>query len=109
MILQRKDSGTRNHFLGGTSGPYIWGKEKHTPGISGSQGNLERRDAVTPAREKIRERARLQPCRQGIDSIHAPQGTKAPTHMSKSGANRTAPVIIQGCSKLVLDAAREAL
>jgi hypothetical protein len=30
----------RNRFLGETWGPYIWGKEKHTPGISGSQGVL---------------------------------------------------------------------
>jgi hypothetical protein len=39
LILQRKDSGTRNDFLGGTSGPYIWGKEKCTPGSLGRQGN----------------------------------------------------------------------
>lgn len=41
LILRRKDSRTRNHFLGDTSGPYIWGKEKHTPGVSGSQEELE--------------------------------------------------------------------
>ena len=40
LILRRKDSGTRNYFLGETSGPYIWGKEKCTLGISGRQGGL---------------------------------------------------------------------
>jgi hypothetical protein len=38
LILRRKDSGTRNHFLGGTSGPYISGKKKCTPGSLGRQG-----------------------------------------------------------------------
>jgi hypothetical protein len=40
------DSATRRfwnakRFLGETSGPYIWGKENSTPGISGSQGDVE--------------------------------------------------------------------
>ena len=42
LILRREDSGTRNDFLGESSGPYIWGKEKRAPGISGSQGELLR-------------------------------------------------------------------
>jgi len=33
------DSGARNNFLGESSGPYIWGKEKNTPGISGVKGS----------------------------------------------------------------------
>jgi len=41
LILRHKDSGTRNCFLGETSGPYIWGKEKHTPGSRASQGVVE--------------------------------------------------------------------
>jgi hypothetical protein len=40
LILRRKDSGTRNCFLGESSGPYIWGKEKCTLGISGRQEDL---------------------------------------------------------------------
>ena len=32
----------RERFLGESSGPYFWGKEKHTPGILGSQGILRR-------------------------------------------------------------------
>jgi hypothetical protein len=39
LILRRKDSGTRNCFLGEISGPYIWGKEKCTPGSLGRQGS----------------------------------------------------------------------
>ena len=41
LIPRRKDSGTRNCFFGDTSGPYIWGKENHTPGISRSQEESE--------------------------------------------------------------------
>jgi hypothetical protein len=39
VTLLGSESG--NDFLGGTAGPYIWGKENSTPGVGGSQGNLE--------------------------------------------------------------------
>jgi hypothetical protein len=40
-LCRSLDSVTRNDFLGEDSGVYIWGKENCTPGISGSQGDLE--------------------------------------------------------------------
>jgi hypothetical protein len=40
-LYRSLDSATRNDFLGGNYGAYILGKENTTPGISGSQGNLE--------------------------------------------------------------------
>jgi len=49
LILRRKDYGTRNYFLGESSGPYFWGKKKHTPGILGSQ---ERRTGVSALHER---------------------------------------------------------
>ncbi len=41
LILLRQDSGARNCFLGESSGPYIWGKKKCTPGSWGRQGRTE--------------------------------------------------------------------
>jgi hypothetical protein len=50
LILRRKDFGTRNDFLGESSGPYIWGKEKCTLGSWGRQGELFRHlGALVPA------------------------------------------------------------
>jgi len=41
-LYRSLDSATRNDFLWGRlRGPTAWGKENSTPGISGSQGNLE--------------------------------------------------------------------
>ena len=48
LMLRRKDSGTRNCFLGESSGPYIWGKEKCTPGSLGRQGGTS--ESVGPLR-----------------------------------------------------------
>jgi hypothetical protein len=42
LILLRKDSRTRNCFLGESSGPYIWGRGNVLRGVWGVKGSLER-------------------------------------------------------------------
>jgi hypothetical protein len=49
LILLHKDSGI-NRFLGESSGPYIWGKEKHTPGVSRSQAELASSGSLSTSR-----------------------------------------------------------
>ena len=67
LILRRKDSGTRNDFLGENSGPYILGKKKCTPGISGRQGNLENGIYFWVVISSLRGKARV----RGLDNFSA--------------------------------------